>query len=202
MKVLDIELKNRQKKDPYMIPAVLYGYNIKSSISCEVNRKEFIRLVKPNGRNIILNCILDDGSKYNALIKEIQKDVMTLDPIHIDFLAISLEEDIEITIPIHTKGESIGEKMGGILEQVTFKITIKGKPQALPEDITIDLTNYDIGTHIHASDLPLNKDVTLISALDATILSIVAPHVEIVAPPEETTVTPTTETATTSSPKK
>jgi len=190
MKVLDIELKNRKKKDPYMIPAVIYGYNIKSSIPCEVNRKELVRLVKPNGRNIILNCLLDDGSKHNALIKEIQKDVISLEPIHIDLLAISMEKDIEITIPVHTKGESIGEKMGGILEQVTFKITIKGKPKALPENITIDLSDYDIGTHIHASDLSLEKDVTLISAHDATILSIAAPHVEEVAPPAETTAPP------------
>jgi len=186
MKVLDIELKNRTQKDPAQILAVVYGHNIKSSIPCQLNRKEFIRLVKPNGRNIILNCIMEDGSKHSALIKEIQKDVITLDPIHVDLLAVSLEKDIEITIPIHTKGESIGEKMGGILEQVTFKITIKGKPQLLPENITIDLTPYDIGTHLHASDLPLEKGVTLVSAIDAAILSIVAPHIEMVETPEAT----------------
>jgi large subunit ribosomal protein L25 len=180
MKTLDIELKNRQKKDPYIIPAVIYGHNIKDSIPCEMNRKEFIRLVKSNGRNIILNCIMDDGTKHKALIKEIQKDVLTLDPIHVDFMAISLDKDIEITIPIHTSGESIGEKMGGMLEQVTFKITIKGKPDLLPENITIDLTNYDIGTHLHASDLTLEKGIDLISAVDAAILSITAPHVEVV----------------------
>lgn len=192
MKILDIDLKNRQKKDPYQIPAVIYGHNIQGSIPCELNKKEFVRLVKPNGRNIILKCNLEDGTSHHALIKEIQKDVLTLEPIHVDFLAVSLDKEIEITIPIHTSGESIGEKMGGILEQVTFKITIKGKPDILPEHITIDLTNYDIGTHLHASDLPLEKGVSLISAIDAAIISIVAPHVEIVETPETTTTTPAT----------
>lgn len=180
MKILDIDLKNRQKKDPYQIPAVIYGHNIQGSLPCELNKKEFVRLVKPNGRNIILKCNMEDGSKHHALIKEIQKDVLTLEPIHVDFLAVSLDKEIEITIPIHTTGESIGEKMGGILEQVTFKITIKGKPDILPENITLDLTNYDIGTHLHAKDLMLEKGVTLISAIDAAILSITAPHVEMV----------------------
>lgn len=184
MKTLDIELKNRQTKDPYQIPAVIYGHNITGSIPCQVNRKDFIRLVKPNGRNIILNCLLDDGTKHSALIKEIQKDVLTLDPIHIDFLAISLDKDIEITIPVHTKGESIGEKMGGKVEQVTFKVTVTGKPQLLPENITIDMTDYDIGTHLHASDITLEKGVSLVSALDAAIISIVAPHIEMVAAEE------------------
>jgi large subunit ribosomal protein L25 len=211
MKILDIDLKNRQKKDPYQIPAVIYGHNIQGSIPCELNKKEFVRLVKPNGRNIILKCNLEDGTSHHALIKEIQKDVLTLEPIHVDFLAVSLDKEIEITIPIHTSGESIGEKMGGILEQVTFKITIKGKPDILPENVTIDLTNYDIGTHLHASDLPLEKGVSLISAIDAAIISIVAPHVEIVAAPEATaTTTPaaapgapaTTETAAPSTPAK
>lgn len=187
MKVLDIELKNRTEKDPTQILAVVYGHNIKSSIPCQVNRKEFVRLVKPNGRNIILKCNMEDGTNHNALIKEIQKDVMTLDPLHIDFLAISLDKDIEITIPIHTSGESIGEKMGGILEQVTFKITIMGKPEKLPENITIDITDLDIGTHLHAKDLPLEKGVTLVSAIDAAILSIVAPHVEMVEAAADTT---------------
>lgn len=190
MKTLDIELKNRQTKDPQQIPAVIYGHNITGSIPCQVNRKEFIRLVKPNGRNIILSCLMDDGTKHSALIKEIQKDVLTLDPLHVDFLAISLEKDIEITIPVHTKGESIGEKMGGKLEQVTFKVTLRGKPEQLPQAITIDMTEYDIGCHLHASDLSLEKGVTLVSALDATIVSIVAPHVEMVATPEENAEAP------------
>ena len=197
MKTLDIELKNRQMKDPYQIPAVIYGHNITGSIPCQVNRKDFIRLVKPNGRNIILNCLLDDGTKHSALIKEIQKDVLTLDPIHIDFLAISLDKDIEITIPVHAKGESLGEKMGGKVEQVTFKVTVTGKPQLLPENITIDMTDYDIGTHLHASDISLEKGVSLVSALDAAIISIVAPHIEMVAA-EETAEAP----AATSAPAK
>lgn len=185
MKVLDIELKNREEKDPFFIPAVIYGFNIQGSIPCRVNRKEFVRLVKTNGRNIILNCKLDDGKVFPALIKDIQKDVINLEPIHVDFLAISLDKEIEITIPVHSSGDSIGVKMGGIFDQVTFKLQVKGKPKFLPEEINVDITACDIGTVIHASDLPLDKGIHLISAQDMTIMSILAPHIEVVAEPTE-----------------
>jgi len=192
MKVLDIELKNREEKDPYFIPAVLYGYNVKESVPCRLNRKEFVNLIKTNGRNIILNCKLDDGKMYPALIKEIQKDVISLEPIHVDFISISLEKEIEITIPVHTSGDAIGVKMGGIFDQVTFKVHVKGKPQNLPEEIDIDITACDIGTVIHASDLPLDKNIHLVSAAGMTIMSILAPHIEIVAEPLPGTASPTT----------
>ncbi len=187
MKTFDIMLKKREAKDPDMLLAVLYGHGIQESYPCMTHKKDFIKLAKTYGRNIILNCKLDDNRVFPALIKDIQKDVVSLDPIHLDLLAISLDEEIAMKIKVQLEGECIGVKNGGILQQSTFQVEIKGKPAILPDHIIIDTSDMDIGTHMKAGDLPLEKGVSLVTSELDSIFMISAPKVEMVgeAPAEE-----------------
>jgi large subunit ribosomal protein L25 len=184
MKTFDIMLKKRGAKDPDMLLAVLYGHGIEDSLPCMTHKKDFIRLAKSNGRNIILNCILEDNKTIPALIKDVQKDVMTLDPIHLDLLAVSLDHEITIKSKVNLSGESIGVKNGGNLQQSTFQIEVKGKPLALPEAITIDISAMDMGTQLKAGDLELGDGVSLVTSEHDTILTIQAPRVEMVGETE------------------
>ncbi|HOJ16028.1 MAG: 50S ribosomal protein L25 [Caldisericia bacterium] len=192
MKIIDIELKNREKiKEKENIPAILYGKGIDKSYPCMVNRKEFIHLVKSNSRNIILNCKLDDGRVFPTLIKDIQKDVISFDPIHIDFFAISLSENIKMSVPIYPIGEAKGVKVGGILEQVTFKIDLKAKPADIPDKLNVDISNLEIGDSIHVGDIGLSEEIELMTPLDTPVFTIVSPKAEEVVPtPTETAIPP------------
>ncbi len=183
MKTFDIALKNRGAKDPEMLLAVLYGHGIEGSIPCMVHKKYFIKLAKTNGRNIILNCQMDDKT-YPSLIKDIQKDVITLEPIHLDLIAVSLDQEITMSVKVNLEGDCIGIKNGGVLQQSTFHIDIKGKPIDLPESITIDTSLMDIGTHIKASDLPLEENISLITPEYESILTIQEPKIEMIAEEE------------------
>lgn len=183
MKIIDIELKNREKiKDNENIPAILYGKGVEKSYSCMVNRKEFVRIIKSNSRNIILNCKLDDGRVFPTLIKDIQKDVISFDPIHIDFFAISLSESIRMNIPIYPIGEAKGVKVGGILDQVTFRLELKAKPVDIPDKLNVDISNLEIGDSIHAGDIELGEGIELITPIDTPVFTVVTPKVEEVAP--------------------
>lgn len=196
MKVVDIELKNREKrKDNEYIPAIIYGKGIEKSYPCMVNRKEFIHIVKSNSRNIILNCKLANGSVFPSLIKDIQKNVIDFEPIHIDFFTISLDEKIQMSIPIYPVGEAKGIKAGGILEQVTFRLDVKGKPIEIPDKLNVDVSNLEIGDSIHTNEIELNKEIELITPIDTPIFTVVTPKVEKEAPaPAVEVVTPTVST--------
>jgi large subunit ribosomal protein L25 len=180
MKTFDIMLKKREAKDPEMLLAVLYGHGIEGSLPCMTHKKDFIKLAKSNGRNIILNCILEDKKTIPALIKDIQKDVMTLEPLHLDLLAVSLDQEITIKSKVTLSGESIGVKNGGNLQQSTFQVELKGKPLSLPETIVIDISSMDMGTQLKAGDLNLGDGVSLVTSEHDTILTIQAPRVEMV----------------------
>ena len=52
MKIFEFDIKNRNPQDPYLIPAVIYGHQVKESISCAINKRDFVKLVKTNTRNI------------------------------------------------------------------------------------------------------------------------------------------------------
>jgi len=200
MKVIDIELKNREKrKNDEYIPTILYGKGIKESYPCMVNKKEFIHIVKSNTRNVIFNCKLEDGRAFPSLVKDIQKDVISFEPIHIDFFTISLEEKIQMNIPIYATGEANGVKAGGILEQVTFRLALKGKPTEIPDRLNVDVSDLEIGNSIHAGEIAIQESIELVTPVDTTIFTVVTPKVEEVAPtPTEEVVPATPEAPTTS----
>lgn len=85
MNIYEFEIKNRDPQDSYLIPAIIYGHQIKESIACAINKRDFVKLVKTNSRNIIIRCKLENGQAFSALIQEVQKNILTLEPIHVDF---------------------------------------------------------------------------------------------------------------------
>ena len=173
MEVFEFELKNRDKTNPYLVPAVVYG-NGMDSVSVAFDRKEFVRLVKHNSRNIFLQCKLPDGKVIPTIIKEIQKDVVTLVPYHVDFLAVDKDQEVTITVPIKliNKENCIGIKNSGKMQHVLFKTKLSGKPEALPKEIVLDITNFDIGTVIFTRDIKLDDGVTLASPSDLKVMSV------------------------------
>jgi large subunit ribosomal protein L25 len=193
MKIIDIELKTRDQEDKLNIPAVIYGKGINKSYPCMVNKKEFSSIVKTNTRNIILNCKIEGGKQFPSLIKEIQKDVIFFEPIHVDFFTISLKEDIKMNIPVVPIGEPKGVKSGGIYEQVIFSVDIEGKPTAIPEKLIIDISNLEIGDTIHLSEVEISKDIVLLTPIETALFTVLAPRVEeVVAPTAAATGAATT----------
>lgn len=173
MEVFDLTLTKRDKNNPYLIPAILYGKGLEN-IPVAFDRKEFTQLVRKNGRNIYLHCHMPDGNIVSAIIKEIQKDVITFEPYHVDFLIVEKDQTTTITVPVKVinKENCLGMKNGGKMQHVLFKMTLSGKPENLPKEIVIDTTGLDIGTVIFTRDIPLEEGVQLVSAHDLKVMSV------------------------------
>ncbi|MCE5222864.1 50S ribosomal protein L25 [bacterium] len=186
MKIFEFAIKNRNPQDPYLIPAVIYGHQIKESISCAINKRDFVKLVKTNTRNIIVNCQLENGQSYPTLIQEVQKNILSLEPTHVDFFAIDLQKPITITIPIHLQGQSVGVKNSGILVHHIHELTLTGKPENLPAFINLDIQSLEIGQHLSLRDLSFSSDVTSSVNMELPIVSIQEPHIEIAPEKVET----------------
>lgn len=199
MNIFEFEIKNRNPQDPYLIPAVIYGHQIKESISCAINKRDFVKLVKTNTRNIIIQCKMENGQSYPALIQEVQKNILTLEPTHVDFFAIDLQKPITITIPIHLQGQSIGVKNSGILVHHIHELTLTGKPEDLPSFVNLDIQALEIGQHLSLKDLSLSPEVKSAVNMELPIVSIQEPHIEIapekVETPAETAATKPAEPA-------
>jgi large subunit ribosomal protein L25 len=178
------ELKSRSSKRlraTSYIPAVVYGLN-KEPISIKVDEKEFKNLLK--GKSIF-SMIFDmqiDGtkkiSKETVLIKEFQRDPITREFIHLDFLRIKMENEIETSVPIHIINEEIAvgvKEGGGVLQHGLRELHISCLPKDIPEYIEYDIKNLDMGIAIRVSDVDVPGEIKILNDPEEVVVSIIHP---------------------------
>lgn len=176
--VRDISTKHTLKdmRNKGMIPAVFYGHGEKN-ISLTVNAKKFDEILHAGGSNVLVNLKMGGESK-TAIVKEIQRDVISRKPIHIDFRMISMAEKIEINVPVHIQGIATGVKLsGGVMEHLIREIKVSCLPTDIPQSIDIDVTSLEIGHLITVKDLPPIKGVDIVTLPSTVLVSIVAPTI-------------------------
>ena len=161
------------------IPAVLYGTNVEP-VSITVSAREWENITRHMKRNVIIDMEIQEGSaidKRPVMVKEIQRDGLGTNIMHIDFFQVSMEQTVEVEVPIHLTGKSKGEVLGGIVDVHLRSIRVECLPNQIPEQIVIDVTELDIGDSIHISDISL-PGVKLVEHGEIAILSIIPPTVE------------------------
>jgi large subunit ribosomal protein L25 len=104
---------------------------------------------------------------------------------HIDFHRISLTEELEVKVPIVTKGEAAGVKNdGGSLDHTIWELDIICLPTNIPEKVTIDVTELEIGDAVHIKDIVLPEGVKTKHDPEAILVSVVPPMKEVEEPVE------------------
>src|SRR5215510_3399158 len=76
-----------------------------------------------------------DGKSQKVLIKEVQYDHLGLELIHVDFARVSLDEKVEVTVPLELKGTPKGEEEGAVLQQLVVELEIECLVTDIPEFI-------------------------------------------------------------------
>jgi len=162
------------------IPAVVYGEGKKTN-AIKVDRKSFLRLIHEHHiENAIMSLRVSDNDKKakdtTVIIKELQRDPVHDDIIHIDFNQISLTEEIKVKVPITTKGEPVGVKQeGGSLEHVLWELEIECLPTQIPEKIEIEVSELKIGDAILVKDLSVPKEIKVLQDSEQVVVSVAAP---------------------------
>src|SRR6266480_3002406 len=101
------------------------------------------------------------------------------DIVHVDFHAVSMDETIQAEVPLEPIGTPNGVKtFGGLLEQSLRAVAIECLPGDLPDRITVDVSQLNIGDSIHVRDIPFPSGVTAKVPADLTGFSVLAPVVE------------------------
>ena len=161
------------------VPAIIYGgsgKNEKISISKKILKS---LLDKESFLSNIITLNLD-GKPQNVLPREIKYNVITDEPIHVDFLRVVAGVKIRIEVPVNfiNHEKSPGLKRGGVLNIVRRKIELKCPSEKIPDGITIDLDGIDIGESFKISSIKLEEDVTpTIQGRDFVIATLAAPTV-------------------------
>lgn len=140
------ELRNNGR-----IPGVIYGG--KDQVPFGVARIDWDKIIaRPDTLQINIEV---NGKTYPTIIQESQQDPVTDLVTHIDLLELIPGKVVRTTLPIKTVGVSEGVRSGGKLLVNYRKVRISGKPEAIPDDIQVDITPLKIGDMIRVRDLKL-----------------------------------------------
>jgi large subunit ribosomal protein L25 len=163
-----------------IIPAVIYGGKVKPQPLQVAARDINAMMSHASGENVLVDLeIAGEKSNRAALVQEVQHSPVGGEIVHVDFHAISMDETIQAEVPLEPTDTPVGVKtFGGLLEQSLRALTIECLPRDLPDRITVDVSQLNIGDSIHVRDIQLPPGVTAKVPLDLTAFSVMAPVVE------------------------
>ncbi len=169
------------------IPAILYGPKT-DPIMLSVDNKELEQIVKKSSiGSVLLKLEIKNGqtSARSAMVKELQTHPVTGQFLHVDFYEVDLTRKINAMVPVTVTGKSQGVEDGGILQIVRRELEVFCLPTAIPEAIEVDISELEIGDSIHVQEIALPSDVELPEDIDFTVITVLAPKVEVEAVEEE-----------------
>jgi large subunit ribosomal protein L25 len=158
------------------VPAVLYGGD--SQVHLSVSAMDLSKILRqPETFQINLDV---DGKVYKTLIQEMQFHPVKDAPTHIDFLELIPGKEVKTALPVRLTGSSEGVKAGGKLVLNYRKMRIIGKPEDLPEAITVDISHLNIGDMVRVREAAIpgcrfaEAEASAIVGVQATRASIAA----------------------------
>src|ERR1017187_1960908 len=162
---VSVEIRNQSGKGPARrsrssgkLPAVLYGHKVEP-ISLVLDPVELTHaLDKERKRNTVFTLDVKNAAKSEAvmaMIREVQIDPMSRRPVHVDFIRVSMDEEVKVSVPLVLTGIPVGVTNGGNLHLSHHNLPIAAKPDAIPTKIELAVTALDIGDALHAVDLKL-----------------------------------------------
>lgn len=176
-----------------LVPAVIYGRGRENTI-VTVALDELKKFLHTSHEGALVDLALDGAKKtFLAMIKEITRDVLSGEYLHLDFMTIAAGEKLEINVPLKFEGEAPGVKEGGVLNVVHHEIALLCDVDSIPNEIVLDISNGNMGFVFRAGDIVLPAGTSLGQHLhaDDAIYTVRAPRVE--APKEEVVEEVTTE---------
>jgi len=183
MKQITIQTKDRKKtgrsanktlRREGRIPAVFYGESGNRLLS--LNNHDFgLKYREISGKAALIELKMEGGEDGSfAIIQEMQRNSRSDAFVHIDFKEIVRGQEMEVSIPLNTLGTPDGVKnYGGVLEVSATELRVRCRPRNLPEGISLDVSDLEIGKTMHLSELEAPEGVTFLDDPDMVVVSCV-----------------------------
>lgn len=167
----------RLRKEGY-IPGVVYGKT--EPVNIKIGTRDFIKKTHGIiGDNVLIDLSFKGSKdKRTVVLKELQKDSIKGDFLHLDFSEVSLDKKININVHITLLGEAPGAAQGGILEFHQRDLALECLPKDMLDKIEVDISMLNIGDSLHVRDLKVSDKVKMLTPEDVTVVSVAAPRKE------------------------
>ncbi|MBI5238506.1 MAG: 50S ribosomal protein L25 [Deltaproteobacteria bacterium] len=163
------------------VPAVLYGPAMKGALAFSLDAKELDKALHgAAGGNVLVNLDIGGGKgKKTAMFKAISHHPVSGAVRHIDMIEVVMDRKVVIDVPVHITGRAQGQALGGIIQLEARKVRVECLPVLIPQGVDVDVTLLGIGQSLHLKDLHLALGIRIIGDMNTTVVSVVAPTVEV-----------------------
>jgi len=153
------------------VPAILYGHR-EENIPLAVSAADIHHLVTLGTKLVELRGAVNQS----ALVREVQWDPFGAEVLHVDFFRVSAEEKVATTVPILLRGEAVGSRSGGIVEQVLHEIDIECPVGLLPDRLELNIQPLQVGSALHVRDLVLPAGARALADPELIVVHCVLPR--------------------------
>jgi large subunit ribosomal protein L25 len=161
-----------------IVPANIYGHGASRAIQAPVRALE--RLLADGGRTSVV-AIAFDGRSETALLKGMQRDPRSGQIIHVDFQAVSMEEEVTSVVPVRFVGESTAvTKLDGVMMHPRSELRVTARAADLPDAVEVDVSVItELHGSIHVSELPPSSTYTVLEPPDEVLAIVLPPKREV-----------------------
>ncbi|MEA2683783.1 MAG: large subunit ribosomal protein [Chloroflexota bacterium] len=175
----ELRKQNHALRAQGAIPGVIYGHRV-DPVSVSVPRREFDRAFHKAGRTQLLDLQIDgEGKPRKVLVRQVQYNPRSGQPLHVDFYQVNLKEKIAAEVPIVLVGESPAvQRRDGELQQNLHSLKVNCLPADIPEHIEVDVSGLEnVDDSIRISELTIPAEVEVTSDPDDVVVKVAAPRV-------------------------
>jgi large subunit ribosomal protein L25 len=142
------------------VPGVLYGGAL-GAVAISIPFKDLKKAILAGGLRSHMVKIEHKGETQPVLVRDIQFDPVSDEPIHFDLYRVDEKQIVSIEVPVRFLNDALspGIKRGGALNIVRHAVALDCPAGAIPEFIEVDLTGLEIGDSVHISSVKLPEGV-------------------------------------------
>jgi large subunit ribosomal protein L25 len=160
------------------VPAIAYGTGVEPN-PISVDALDLYHALRTEaGLNAVIRLDVK-GDSHLALARELQRHPVRREILHVDFVAIDRSRKVTVDVPLTLTGHAPGAEEGGVVDQVQFQVAIEVLPLEVPDELSLDVSDMQIGDVKRIGDIALPEGVELLADPEATVASVYVPQVEV-----------------------
>ncbi|MBD3897322.1 50S ribosomal protein L25/general stress protein Ctc [Halomonas sp. ML-15] len=155
----------RLRRANQQVPAIIYGGEAAPE-SIAVDKTSFYKAIEDESFFSSLITLEVAGKPQQVVVRDLQRHPYKPLVIHADFMRVDATHEITLNVPLHVVGEdkcAAIKDQDGELHVLANEVEVSCLPKDLPEYLEVDITDVELGTTLHLSDLSVPAGVTLVA---------------------------------------
>jgi large subunit ribosomal protein L25 len=162
----------RRLRKTGLVPGILYQKG-EASLPFQLPEHDLRKLLRSEGvRTSVVDVIVGSGKSHPALFRDWQIDPVRGAILHVDMAEVDLTATIQADVAIVLVGTPVGVREGGVLDQPVHALTVEALPDSLPDQIELDVSELEVGSTLHVSDLSVPDGVRIVDDLELVVASV------------------------------